>query len=93
MRGSKQLTFFPPDALAGLYPYPVDHPLHRRARVNLHAENDTERDEDFPRFAEVKAMGQTIELREGDVVVFPKHWWHDIVTTSALSVSVGCRYV
>ena len=37
MRGSKRLVFFPPAALPGLYPYPVDHPLHRRSRVSLHA--------------------------------------------------------
>lgn len=92
MRGTKRLTFFPPDALPGLYAYPTDHPLHRRARVDLYAPPD-ERDEDFPLFAPVAApRAQAIELGEGDVILFPKHWWHHVETTSHLSVSVGCRY-
>ena len=43
MRGTKRVTFFPPDALAGLYAYPADHPLHRRARVDLYADADERR--------------------------------------------------
>ena len=93
MRGTKRLVFFAPRALHGLYPYPADHPLHRRSRVDLYAAA-AERDEDFPRFAqEAAAEAQEIELREGDVALFPRHWWHHVVTESALSVSVGCRYV
>jgi len=93
MRGSKRITFFPPHALSGLYPYPADHPLHRRGRVNLYADA-AERDAVFPRFARDAApAAQTISLIEGDVVLFPRHWWHHIETTSALSCSVGCRYV
>ena len=93
MRGSKRVTFFPPAALPGLYPYPADHPLHRRGRINLYAD-ERERDEAFPRFARDAApVAQTVDLREGDVALFPKHWWHHIETTSSLSCSVGCRYV
>jgi len=92
MRGSKRVTFFPPAALRGLYPYPADHPLHRRARPSLYAAPD-ERAEDYPRFSEAAAVAQTIELHEGDVVIFPRNWWHNVETTSALSVSVGCRFV
>ena len=33
--GTKRFTLFPPDAIGGLYPYPIDHPLHRRSRVDL----------------------------------------------------------
>jgi hypoxia-inducible factor 1-alpha inhibitor (HIF hydroxylase) len=93
MRGSKRIVFFPPSALPALAAYPADHPLHRRSRVNLYAPDD-ERDEDFPRFAaEAAPVSQTVHLGEGDVVIFPEHWFHHIETTSALSVSVGCRYV
>ena len=93
MRGAKRLTFFAPAALPGLYPYPADHPLHRRGRVNLYAD-ERERDEIFPRFLwDAAPAAQTIDLREGDVVLFPRYWWHHIETTSSLSCSVGCRYV
>ena len=93
MRGSKRLVFFPPHAMEGLYPYPVDHPLHRRARVSLYAP-PAERAEDFPRFGDVaEGEGQVLDLNEGDVVVFPPFWFHHVETTSALSCSVGCRYV
>jgi DNA polymerase-3 subunit epsilon len=46
-----------------------------------------------PRFAEVAAEAEVLELNEGDVVFFPARWWHQVDTTSALSCSVGCRYV
>ena len=36
-RGTKRLLLFPPSATAALYPYPPDHPLHRRSRVDLYA--------------------------------------------------------
>ena len=76
-----------------MHTYPPNHPLHRRSRVDLYAPPE-ERDEDFPRFArEAAHAAQAVELREGDVVLFPKHWWHHVSTETALSVSVGCRYV
>lgn len=90
--GSKRFTFFPPSALDGLYPYPRDHPLFRRSRVEL-SEPPSRRAERFPRFAEVAAEAEVLELNEGDVVFFPARWWHQVDTTSALSCSVGCRYV
>ena len=92
MCGSKRLTFFPPSALNGLYPYPRDHPLFRRSRVEL-SEPPSRRAERFPRFAEIAAEAEVLELNEGDVVFFPARWWHQVDTTSALSCSVGCRYV
>ena len=92
LRGSKRVTFFAPEALPGLYAYPCDHPLHRRARVDVYAP-PAERDADFPLFSTLAApRAQAVELREGDVLLFPKHWWHHVETTSHLSVSVGCRY-
>lgn len=48
-RGSKRFTLFAPEALRGLYPYPLDHPLHRRSRVDLYEPIST-LDERFPDF-------------------------------------------
>ena len=88
-----QITFFPPSSIDGLYPYPVDHPLFRRARVDLYQEAD-ERDARFPAFgARAEKDAQVVELGEGDVVLFPRYWWHHVETVSELSCSVGCRYV
>ena len=93
MRGTKRVTFFPPSAIDGLYPYPVDHPLFRRARVDLY-QDPAERGVRFPAFgAHAEADAQVVELREGDVVLFPRYWWHHIETVSELSCSIGCRYV
>ena len=93
MRGEKRIVFFPPSALPGLYPYPIDHPMHRRGRVSLYACPE-ERDVAFPRFAEEAAPhAEVVTLSEGDCVLFPEHWWHHIETVSPLSCSVGCRYV
>ena len=93
MRGSKRITFLPPSALEGLYPYPSDHPLYRRSRVELGepARRRAERFPEFGRLAEPEA--EVLELGEGDVVFFPARWWHQVDTTSALSCSIGCRYV
>ena len=93
VRGDKRIVFFPPEALRGLYPFAIDHPLHRRSRVDLYEDAD-ERRASFPRFDELALpFAQQVTLREGDVVLFPKHWYHHIETTSAMSWSVGCRYV
>ena len=93
VRGSKRITFLPPAALDGLYAYPRDHPLFRRARVDL-CDEPARRAERFPQFAEgAEGEAEVVTLHEGDVVFFPSRWWHQIDTTSALSCSVGCRYV
>ena len=93
MRGEKRIVFFPPSALNGLYPFPVDHPMHRRSRVPLNGCAEA-RDETFPQFAEhAEPYAQEVLLREGDCVLFPKHWMHHVETVSPLSCSVGCRYV
>ena len=38
IHGRKRLLFFPPAAISDLYPYPTDHPLARRSRVDLYAD-------------------------------------------------------
>jgi hypothetical protein len=91
-RGSKRIVFFPPSALPALYPFPRDHPLFRRSRVDLY-ERPESRGERFPRFDEAAEAAEVVNLDEGDVVLFPRYWWHHIETTSDLSCSIGCRYV
>ena len=91
MRGRKRVIFFPPEAAEGLYLYPADHPLHRRARVDLYAESGR-RALRFPRFALAEAMATEVVLEEGDCVLFPALWSHHVETLS-LSFSIGCRYV
>ena len=90
-RGRKRILFFPPHATAGLYPYPIDHPLHRRARVGLYDEPGF-RAARFPRFAEVEGMAREAVLEEGDVVFFPARWYHHVESLT-LSFSIGGRYV
>lgn len=92
-RGTKRLVLFPPSATAALYPYPPDHPLHRRSRVDLYAP-PARTAARFPRFA-AEALPSALEatLEEGDVIFLPPGWWHHIETCSALSFSIGCRYV
>ena len=92
-RGAKRVLLFPPRSLPGLYPYPVDHPLHRRARVDLYAPRAL-RAARFPRFeAEAEPLAREVLLEEGDVLFLPPWWWHHVETTSDVSFSVGARYV
>ena len=93
VRGAKRIVFFPPAALEGLYPYPTDHPLHRRSRVDLCASIGSQGGR-FPRFATHAApLASDVTLEEGDAILFPAGWFHEVHTESALSVSVGCRYI
>ncbi|KAL1498886.1 hypothetical protein AB1Y20_013410 [Prymnesium parvum] len=91
VRGTKRLIFYPPEAMDGLYPYPIDHPLSRRSRVGLYTDRE-ERHERFPLFSQIESLAMEVTLEEGDCVFFPAFWSHHVESLS-LSFSIGCRYV
>eukprot|EP00239_Pterosperma_sp_CCMP1384_P011295 CAMPEP_0197863404 /NCGR_PEP_ID=MMETSP1438-20131217/40836_1 /TAXON_ID=1461541 /ORGANISM="Pterosperma sp., Strain CCMP1384" /LENGTH=729 /DNA_ID=CAMNT_0043481283 /DNA_START=377 /DNA_END=2562 /DNA_ORIENTATION=- len=69
IRGSKRLLFYPPSATPGLYPYPDEHPLRRRSKVDIEAPDLTQ----FPLFKDVPDPLEVV-LNPGDVLYFPPYW-------------------
>lgn len=92
--GTKRMIFFPPECLAHMGIYPLGHPLHRRARVNL-SRRRTKVFESFWRECASKAV--EVVLRPGDLIVFPPFWSHYTESiaerTSELSISHTFRYL
>ena len=85
--GRRHVTLFPPTALPGLYPGPLETAPGRTmvSRVDLRAP-DLER---FPRFAAVRDMATEVELAPGDALYIPCGWWHRIEARSPLNMLVN----
>ncbi len=85
--GSRRVTLFPPHALPGLYPGPLETAPGRTmvSRVDIEAPDLTR----FPRFAEVRDLAQTIELGPGDALYIPCGWWHRIEALAPLNMLVN----
>lgn len=92
--GLKRMVFFPDTCLKHMGIYPIGHPLHRRARVDLTRTNSVLFREFWEHCAD-KAV--EVWLRPGDAVVFPPFWAHYTESYSEdpqeLSVSHTLRYV
>lgn len=73
LTGTKRMILFPPSALELMRVYPKDHPLHRRAMVDLYRPQATM----FREFWQhVCHLGQEVTLKPGDVLMFPPFWAH-----------------
>ncbi|CDF33541.1 unnamed protein product [Chondrus crispus] len=92
--GMKRMLFFPPACLEHMGIYPLGHPLHRRARVNL-ARPNSSMFKDFWKSCAHRAT--EVVLEEGDLVVFPPFWSHytESLTSNRceLSISHTLRFV
>ncbi|PXF50071.1 Hypoxia-inducible factor 1-alpha inhibitor [Gracilariopsis chorda] len=91
--GKKRMIFFSPECLGELGIYPLGHPLHRRARVNLCRQNSQKFQKFWNSFA---SSGLEVVLNPGDLVVFPPFWSHyteSLAGKNELSVSHTLRYI
>lgn len=76
--GRKRLLLWPASSLEDLQPYPRDHPLARRLRVDVTADEsprehlETLSDEERERLCAPFA----VTLEPGDVLYFPANWAH-----------------
>lgn len=92
--GVKRMLFFPPDVLNQLGIYPLGHPLHRRARVDLQRSDSAL----FGKFWKDGAE-RCLEaiLRPGDLILFPPLWAHYTESRTEsekeLSISHTLRYI
>jgi hypothetical protein len=98
VRGTKRLWLWPPDALAALEPYPADHALARRLRVDVTGESPPPSllsDEETDACCVVRETPVVALLRPGDALYFPKDWAHHTeaadTTGETPSFSLGFR--
>lgn len=92
--GAKRMLFFHPDCLRFMGIYPLGHPLHRRARVNLTRVESVV----FREFWDTCAsQASEALLKAGDAIVFPPFWAHYTESLTEhddeLSISHTLRYL
>ena len=85
--GEREVTIFPPDQLAGLYPGPLEV-APGGVMVSLTSLDNP----DFkahPRFEETLKTARRATLKPGDAIYIPYGWWHHIRALSSLNMLVN----
>jgi len=85
--GEREVTIFPPDQLAGLYPGPLEV-APGGVMVSLTSLDNP----DFkahPRFEETLKTARRATLGPGDAIYIPYGWWHHIRALSQLNMLVN----
>ena len=86
LAGKRRFTLYPPTAIAGLYPGPIDHTMAGQP-VSMAAADPA--NPAYPRFAKVRDLAVTVELGPGDALFLPKLWWHEVAAASPLNVMLN----
>lgn len=87
MVGRRRFTLFPPEAIVGLYPGPLE-PTPGGQVLSMVDQRHPDRDK-FPRFEEAEAMAQVAELEPGDVLYFPALWWHQVEALEPFNIMMN----
>ncbi len=85
--GEREVTVFPPDQLAGLYPGPLEV-APGGVMVSL-TSLDNPDFEAHPRFEDTLKTARRATLRPGDAIYIPYGWWHHIRSLSPLNMLVN----
>lgn len=85
--GTKRMVLFPPAALETMGVYPLGHPLHRRAMVDL-ARPHSALFADF--WTKHASNGQEVVLRPGDALLFPAFWAHHTESSANANIDGLC---
>lgn len=88
VRGAKRFLLFSPCVSYAFYPYPVQHPLDRKARVDLRADPNTST-RAWPFLEDARGKGIEVVLLPGDVLFLPTHWWHAVQSLECDNVSLN----
>jgi hypothetical protein len=85
--GRRRFTLFPPEQLPNLYPGPFElTPAGTPVSMVDPHHPDLEH---YPRFAQAMATAQQAELRPGDAIYIPYHWWHGVDSLDALNLFIN----
>jgi hypothetical protein len=85
--GRRRFTLFPPDAIADLYPGPLEPtPAGQVVAMADPRAPDPAR---FPHFAHALDRAQVAELEPGDMLYYPALWWHQVEALDDLNVMVN----
>ena len=82
--GHRRFVLFPPEQVANLYIGPIDNPPPLSI-VDLEAPDFAH----FPRFEKALATAQIAELRPGDALLMPRHWWHHVTSRDPYNAMVN----
>ena len=85
--GGRRFTVFPPEQIHNLYPGPLD-PTPGGQAVSVVDLGDPDL-EQYPRFEQALAAGQTALLEPGDAIFIPSMWWHHVEGLSAFNTLVN----
>lgn len=83
MSGEKTFLLWPPGATVALKPYPVDHPMDRRSRLDLRDEGHR------VGLKEPSLGGLQIKLVAGDLLYLPPFWWHEVHSDGDENISLS----
>ena len=72
LAGSSSHLLFAPDV--GIWAYPTDHPYADYSRSSISAANGSFTEEG----GRLQGKGCVAELREGDAIFVPNHWWRQV---------------
>ena len=82
--GRRRFVVFPPEQVANLYIGPIENPPPLSI-VDLEAPDFSR----FPRFEKALATAQIAELRPGDALFMPRHWWHHVTSRDPYNAMVN----
>jgi hypothetical protein len=85
--GRRRFTVFPPEQIHNLYPGPLEPTPGGQAVSVVDLINPDL--EQYPRFEQALAAGQTALLEPGDAIFVPSMWWHHVEGLSAFNTLVN----
>jgi hypothetical protein len=82
--GRRRFLLFPPEEVASLYIGPIDNPPPLSI-LDVEAPDFVR----YPRFAQALRSAQVAELRPGDALLVPRHWWHHVTSRDSYNAMVN----